>query len=155
MTTTPEQTESAENARFEPAHQSVLIWDSISHMMNETAEQAARDMLERMGIEGIQGITTVDLVELTNLIAASKKATPAPAWEPLTPERLEKLKNEPTGTRYWLACYPLACKQMESGPVMGVSNRLTGCVYFDSGDEIYEPEQVSHIMPFTTPEMPK
>lgn len=35
-----------------------------------TAEQKARDMLERMGVEGAQSFSAGDLVELANLIAA-------------------------------------------------------------------------------------
>lgn len=38
-------------------------------MGNKTAEQQARDMLERMGIENAQSFTSGDLVELANLIA--------------------------------------------------------------------------------------
>jgi len=34
-----------------------------------TAEQKARDMLERIGVEGAQRFTAGDLVELANLIA--------------------------------------------------------------------------------------
>jgi len=34
-----------------------------------TAEQQARDMLERMGVEDAQSFSTGDLVELANLIA--------------------------------------------------------------------------------------
>lgn len=34
-----------------------------------TPEQEARDMLERMGVEGAQDFTAGDLVELANLIA--------------------------------------------------------------------------------------
>ena len=34
-----------------------------------TAEQKARDMLERMGVPGAQSMTAGDLVELANLIA--------------------------------------------------------------------------------------
>ncbi|MCK6433380.1 MAG: hypothetical protein HUU30_17630 [Burkholderiaceae bacterium] len=34
-----------------------------------TAEQQARDMLERMGVEGAQNFSAGDLVELANLIA--------------------------------------------------------------------------------------
>lgn len=36
--------------------------------MMETAEQKARDLLERMGVEGTQEMTAGDLVELANLI---------------------------------------------------------------------------------------
>ena len=36
-----------------------------------TAEQQARDLLERMGIENAQSFSAGDLVELANLIAAS------------------------------------------------------------------------------------
>lgn len=37
-------------------------------MSDKTAEQQARDMLERMGIENAQLFTSGDLVELANLI---------------------------------------------------------------------------------------
>ena len=118
--------------------------------MTETTEQAARDMLERMGIEDAQSFTSGDLVELANLIAASKKATPAPAWEPLTPERLEKLKNEPQHTKYWLAC-----KQYYPEPVIAATKLHAGRVYFSGEEEGYDPDFITHIMPFITPEMPK
>lgn len=150
MAKTAEQTESAENLRWEPVQGGVVIWDSISHIMNESAEKAARDMLERMGIEGVQSLTTVGLMELTNLIAATKKATPAPAWEPLTPERLEKLQKEPLHTKYWLAC-----KQYYPEPVIAATKLHAGRVYFSGEEDVYDPEQISHIMPFITPEMPK
>lgn len=35
-----------------------------------TAEQKARDMLDRMGVEGAQSFSSGDLVELANLIAS-------------------------------------------------------------------------------------
>lgn len=153
MTTTPGQTESAENARFEPVQGGVVIWDSISHMMNETAEQAARDMLERMGIEGVQSITTVDLMELTNLIAAKNKATPAPAWEPLTPKVFERLEKEDDASGmespyYWLA-------DSKHGRVRWgcFSHRSDGHICFNDGDLYFDG--ITHIMPFITPEMPK
>ena len=38
-------------------------------MTNETPEQQARDLLERMGIEDAQSFSSGDLVELANLIA--------------------------------------------------------------------------------------
>lgn len=151
MTTTPEQTESAENARFEPVQGGVVIWDSISHMMKETAEQAARDMLERMGIEDAQSFTSGDLMEWANLIAASKKATPAPAWEPLTPERLEALRGEDGYPEYWLAI------EGRSAPEVGRLNCGEFVVY-EPGNEHetwVKPSRVTHIIPFITPEMPK
>lgn len=39
-----------------------------------TAEQKARDMLERMGVEGAQDFSAGDLVELANLIAGAQPA---------------------------------------------------------------------------------
>ena len=42
-----------------------------------TAEQKARDMLERMGVENAQEFSAGDLVELANLIAASDAAVAA------------------------------------------------------------------------------
>lgn len=38
-------------------------------MMNESAEQQARDLLERCGVEEAQSFSAGDLVELANLIA--------------------------------------------------------------------------------------
>ncbi len=38
-------------------------------MSEQTAEQRARDMLERMGVEDAQSFTAGDVVELANLIA--------------------------------------------------------------------------------------
>lgn len=38
-------------------------------MTNKSAEQQARDLLERMGIEDAQSFSSGDLVELANLIA--------------------------------------------------------------------------------------
>ena len=38
-----------------------------------TLEQEARDLLERMGIEGAQGMPAGSLVELANLIAENKR----------------------------------------------------------------------------------
>jgi hypothetical protein len=40
--------------------------------MNTSAEQQARDMLERMGIEDAQSFTSGDVVELANLIATRR-----------------------------------------------------------------------------------
>jgi hypothetical protein len=40
--------------------------------MNTSAEQQARDMLERMGIEDAQRFTAGDVVELANLIASRR-----------------------------------------------------------------------------------
>ena len=40
--------------------------------MNDTAEQKARDMLERMGVENAQSFSSGDLVELANLIASAE-----------------------------------------------------------------------------------
>jgi uncharacterized protein (DUF1800 family) len=40
--------------------------------MNTSAEQQARDMLERMGIGEAQSFTSGDVVELANLIAARR-----------------------------------------------------------------------------------
>lgn len=42
-----------------------------------TAEQQARDMLARMGVEDSYNLTAGELVELANLIAA------APQWQPI------------------------------------------------------------------------
>ena len=41
-------------------------------MNNESADQQARDMLERMSVEDAQSFTTGDLVELANLIATAE-----------------------------------------------------------------------------------
>jgi hypothetical protein len=41
----------------------------------KTAEQLARDMLERAGVEGAQNWTTGDLVEIANLIARDQAHT--------------------------------------------------------------------------------
>jgi hypothetical protein len=44
---------------------------------NKSAEQRARDMLERMGVDGAQSMTAGDVVELANLIggiAAEREA---------------------------------------------------------------------------------
>lgn len=41
-----------------------------------TAEQQARDMLERMGVDGAQNFSAGELVELANLIAAVQ-------WQPI------------------------------------------------------------------------
>ena len=41
-------------------------------MVDISAEQKARDMLERMGVEGAQIYTSSDLVELANLISANE-----------------------------------------------------------------------------------
>ena len=40
-----------------------------------SAEQQARDMLERIGVENAQSFTAGDLVELANLISESKRLT--------------------------------------------------------------------------------
>jgi hypothetical protein len=148
-----EKTESAENARIEPVQGGVVIWDSISHMMNETAEQAARDMLERMGIEDAQSITTVDLMELTNLIAASKKATPPQEWEPLTPERLEKLnrsRSEEPAT-YWVAANG---QHHGEKPYLGTYSYFDQVFYCDDERAIHA-SNVTHIMAVYIPELPK
>lgn len=41
-----------------------------------TAEQQARDMLKRMGVDGAQNFSAGELVELANLIAAAQ-------WQPI------------------------------------------------------------------------
>ena len=43
--------------------------------MRTSAEQEARDMLERMGIEDAQSFSSGDVVELSNLIAAVRGFT--------------------------------------------------------------------------------
>jgi hypothetical protein len=43
-----------------------------------TAEQQARDLLERMGIAGAQSFSAGDLIELANLIARAPRAQPEP-----------------------------------------------------------------------------
>ena len=42
-------------------------------MDNQTAEQQARDLLERMGIEDAQSFSSGDLVELANLIVQNSQ----------------------------------------------------------------------------------
>jgi hypothetical protein len=45
----------------------------LSDGLDQTAEQQARDMLERMGVEDAQSFTAGDLVELANLIAHAEQ----------------------------------------------------------------------------------
>lgn len=52
----------------------------LSEGLGPTAEQQARDMLERMGVDDAQSFTAGDLVELANMIAHA--------------EELEKWKTE-------------------------------------------------------------
>lgn len=60
--------------------------------MPATAEQAARDMLERMGMESAQSLTAGDVVELANLIA-QKPGTPRCATCKHWVSYLEKYPN--------------------------------------------------------------
>jgi hypothetical protein len=43
----------------------------------KSAEQQARDLLQRLGVEGAQSYTSGDLIELANLMALVAKAPPA------------------------------------------------------------------------------
>lgn len=61
-----------------------------------TAEQKARDMLERMGVEDAQSMTAGDLVELANLIAYQDHVE---AWQR---EGEAKLSGTPLGVLFWL-----------------------------------------------------
>ena len=47
--------------------------DFLDRWANETPEQEARDMLERMGVENAQSFTTGEVVELANLIAENRQ----------------------------------------------------------------------------------
>lgn len=125
--------------------------------MTETAEQAA---LTKTEIDAVCSTIEMELhpcasQERAHEIAdyvrnVVEKKVLAPAWEPLTPERLERLQLEPLHTKYWLAC-----KQYHPEPVIADTKRHAGRVYFGGEDDIFELDQISHIMPFTTPEMPK
>ena len=100
--------------------------------------------------EGFKGTAAERMVELGWRVGPVYTHLAATAWEPLTPERLEKLKNEPLYTKYWLAC-----KQYEPEPVIAAIQRNADRVYFSGEDDIFKPDEISHIMPFITPEMPK
>jgi uncharacterized protein with PIN domain len=52
--------------------------------VKKTAEQEARDLLERMNVDGAQSMSSGDLVELANLIATVRKRSPKTADEPRT-----------------------------------------------------------------------
>lgn len=160
MTTTPEQTESAENARFEPVQGGVVIWDSISHMTNETAEQTA---LTKAEINAVHSTIEMELHPCASQERAREiadyvrkvveKEVMAPAWEPLTPEVFERLEKEDDASGmeppyYWLA-------DSKHGRVRwgSFAYRLDGHHYFNDGDSYFDG--ITHIMPFITPEMPK
>ncbi len=57
-------------------------------MPNTTAEQQARDILERMGIDDAQYLPASDLTEIANLIADLARARAALAAEPQGDSRL-------------------------------------------------------------------
>jgi len=91
--------------------------------------------------------------EVDDAPAPLMKAGPVgatPAWEPLTPEVLARLQDEPPRTKYWLA--PKARGLM---PCPGYTVRTPGEVCFDAGAAglVYASE-LSHIQPFITPELP-
>lgn len=125
--------------------------------MTEAAEQAA---LTKTEIDAVCSTIEMELhpcasQERAHEIAdyvrnVVEKEVLAPAWEPLTPERLERLQLEPLHTKYWLAC-----KQYHPEPVIAATKLHAGRVYFGGEEDVYDPEQISHIMPFITPEMPK
>lgn len=80
-----------------------------------------------------------------------EKEVLAPAWEPLTPERLEALRGEDGYPEYWLAI------EGRSAPEVGRLNCGEFVVY-EPGNEHetwVKPSRVTHIIPFITPEMPK
>lgn len=74
----------------------------------------------------------------------------SPPWEPLTPERLEELREVPQGQRH---AYWLAGKAVGSTPDIGTLTSLGG--FFDVGGEDVPVDSVTHIMAIATPEMPK
>lgn len=125
--------------------------------MTETAEQAA---LTKAEIDAVHSTIEMELHPCASQERAREiadyvrkvveKEVLAPAWEPLTPERLEKLKNEQPHTKYWLAC-----KQYYPEPVIAATKLHAGRVYFSGEEEGYDPDFITHIMPFITPEMPK
>lgn len=160
MTTTLEQTESAENARFEPVQGGVVIWDSISHMMNESAEQTALTMAE---IDAVCSTIEMELHPCASQERAREiadyvrkvveKEVLAPAWEPLTTERLEKLnqsRSEEPAT-YWVAA-----KGQHHGekPYLGTYSYFDQVFYCDDERAIHA-SNVTHIMAVYIPELPK
>ena len=62
------------------------VAEALSYTSSPTAEQAARDMLERMGVEDAQDFTAGDVVELANLIAEQRPRKPRP-----TPDESRRL----------------------------------------------------------------
>lgn len=100
--------------------------------------------------EGFSGTAAERMVELGWRVGPVYAHLAPTAWEPLTPERLEKLQLEPLHTQYWLAC-----KQYEPEPVIAAIKQHAGRVYFSGEDDVFQPEHISHIMRFITPEMPK
>lgn len=77
--------------------------------MSKSAEQEARDMLERMGVEDAQLFTAGDLVELANLIAGRKSTERAVAAER---ERWKSLCID-----YAIACGELSKGLAEDDPI--------------------------------------
>lgn len=123
----------------------LVVWN-----MEDTAagrNPACEAQAERLAAcwNACQGVPTAELL-----------APPStPAWEPLTPEVVERLDKESDAARpeapyYWLA-------DKKAGRVRW------GCFayqdehgsYFKDGDSYFEGADITHIMPFTTPEMPK
>ncbi len=119
----------------------------------ETPEQAARDMLERMGIENAQNFTAGDVVELANLIA--EKWANSPAWEPLTPERLARLNQDRSAkpVKYWFSTK--GQRQGGEPPYLGTYSFYNEMFYVDEGELVIEASTVTHIMVVSIPEMPK
>lgn len=71
-----------------------------------------------------------------------------PAWEPLTTERIAALFKEPSHTRYWLA------RVGGNAPAIGHTLRFGTQVCFGVNANVLYATEVTHIMPFTTPELP-
>lgn len=124
------------------AERLVACWNACHGLSDEFLKQSTAP--------GLIGRTMVDE---TRRIAAERDAALAraatPAWEPLTPERIAALHSEPIHTKYWLAL-----KRFGPEPVIGTLERVRTMIYFGVDDTGEEISNISHIMPFTTPELP-
>lgn len=126
------------------AERLVACWNACHGLSDEFLKQSTAP--------GLIGRTMVDE---TRRIAAERDAALAragtPAWEPLTPEVLARLQQGPEIAPYWLAH-----KRRGYVPFVGYVLRLgeSGVCFNSQPGNLFYAEEITHIQPFTTPELP-
>lgn len=123
------------------AERLVACWNACHGLSDEFLKQSTAP--------GLIGRTMVDE---TRRIAAERDAALARAatlaWEPLTPERMAAVRKDTTRTEYWLAVGG------SNEPWQACWEPVLGAFYADGDGITLRPAQVTHIMRFTTPELP-